>query len=214
MSIGRTRRAALAGMSLAGMAIATGLGAGSVEAAPAEAPETFVQSFAANVLTVLRDRARPLEERVHKVDALVSGGVDLDRVARLALGRYWRSAAESERREFAALFKAAMLASYSRRFDAYADRRLRVAGATPAGESDAMVESYLEGGGSPVRLDWRLTPAGGSWRILDVVVEGVSLLVTYRNEFAAVIERGGGKVSALLAELRGRIDAGHLALTG
>jgi phospholipid transport system substrate-binding protein len=67
------------------------------------------------------------------------------------------------------------------------------------------VESYLEGGASPVRLDWRLARSGDGWRVLDVMVEGVSLLLTYRNEFAAVIEKGGGHVSALLGELRTRV---------
>jgi phospholipid transport system substrate-binding protein len=139
--------------------------------------------------------------------------MDLDRIARLTLGRYWKSAAEPERREFAMLFKASVLASYSRRFDAYADRRLRVAGATPASGGDIMVESWLEGGASPVRLDWRLEPAGQGWRVLDIVVEGVSLLLTYRNEFAAVIEKGGS-VAALLDELRARVGTARPALTG
>ena len=61
-----------------------------------------------------------------------------------------------------------------------------------------MVGSLVEGGATPIRLDWRLTPAGEGWRVLDVAVEGVSLLVTFRNEFAAVIERNGGQVEGLL----------------
>jgi phospholipid transport system substrate-binding protein len=196
------------------------MGAGLALAWPARAatssdrPEACVRAFADGVLATLRDRAQPLEARVRRVDTLVSAAVDLDRIARLALGRYWRSAAEPERREFAALFKAALLASYSRRFDAYADRRLAVGAAVPASGGDVMVESRLDGGERPLRLDWRLTPTADGWRIVDIVVEGVSLLVTYRNEFAAVIERGGGRVSALLAELRSRVPSGEGALTG
>lgn len=212
MTSARARRALLIGMSFWGALAALGPGRASA-AASAEGPDAFVQAFAAELLAALRDRGQPLEARVREVDAILSRRVDLDRVARLALGRYWRTAAEPERREFAALFKAAALASFGNRFDAYADRRLRVAGFAPAGEGDAMVESYLEGSGQSARLDWRLTRTGQGWRVLDVVVEGVSLLVTYRNEFAAVIERGGGKVSALLAELRARADTGP-PLTG
>jgi phospholipid transport system substrate-binding protein len=111
------------------------------------------------------------------------------------------------------LFKAYVLASYARRFDGYADRKLRVVGAAPAGEG-TLVESYLEGGAAPVRLDWRVAPAGDGWRVLDVVAEGVSLLVTYRGEFAAVIERSGGRLSGLIGELRARVAAERAPIAG
>ena len=60
---------------------------------------------------------------------------------------------------------------------------------------DVTVESYVEGGATPIRLDWRLTAIDDGWRVLDVMVEGVSLLLTYRNEFATVIERSGGRLA-------------------
>lgn len=187
-----------------GAVLAVGLAHGPAGAATP--PEAFVEAFAARVLATLRDGSLAPAQRIAAVDELVTRSFALDRVARIALGRYWRVATPAEQREFSQLFKASVLASYGKRFDAYADRRLRVAGAQPAGEH-VSVESYVEGGATPIRLDWRLAEIDGDWRILDVSVEGVSLLVTYRNEFAAVIERGGGQVSALLAELRQRAGA-------
>jgi phospholipid transport system substrate-binding protein len=69
------------------------------------------------------------------------------------------------------------------------------------------VESRVEGGATPIRLDWRLTATQDGWRVLDVSVEGVSLLLTFSNEFAAVIERSGGQLGGLIAELRNRVEA-------
>ena len=120
--------------------------------------------------------------------------------------RFWKLASPEQRAEFAGLFRSYVLASYGSRFRDYADRTLRVTGARPADE-DVIVESLVEGGATPVRLDWRLARAGQDWLVLDVAVEGVSLLLTYRNEFAAVIERQGGAVAALLDELRRRVAA-------
>ena len=77
-----------------------------------------------------------------------------------------------------------------------------------------MVGTLVEGGATPIRLDWRLTATESGWRVLDIVVEGVSLLVTFRNEFAAVIERHGGQVEGLLMELRQRVAAERALLTG
>lgn len=206
---GLTRRRALA--TLAGLA-ALGAGArgpalGAVAAA-APTPEAFVRDFAAGVLAILRDPALSPPERLREIDRRVSAGFALDRIGRIALGRYWKAASAAEREEFLGLFKESVLASYGRRFGEYAERRLRVAATAPSGDQ-VSVESYLEGGREPIRLDWRLAAVGdgGGWRVLDVTVEGISLLVTYRNEFAAVIERSGGRVSALIDELRGRAAA-------
>jgi phospholipid transport system substrate-binding protein len=189
-----------------GRAAATDLVAGS--------PGEFVQDFADRVLAALREPSLAPEQRLRRVDALVVEGFDLDRVARIALGRYWKAADEAQRREFTALFRAYVLTSYGRRFGEYGDRRLRVVGAAPAGEGDATVETHVEGGATPVRLDWRLARAGDGWRVLDLTVEGVSLLLTYRNEFAAVIEQGGGGLSGLIGELRTRVSAERAQLAG
>lgn len=170
------------------------------------APDRFVADLSERIMAVLADRSASTEQRLRRVDALVMEGFDLDRIARIALGRYWKTATGVEQGEFATLFKAYVLTGYGRRFNEYADRRLRVAGAKPTGEH-VTVESYIEGGATPIRLDWRLTATDGGWRVLDIQVEGVSLLITYRNDFATVIERSGGRLSGLIDDLRGRVAA-------
>lgn len=191
--------------------LASGGGRASI-ADDAISADQFVQVFAAQILEVIGDRSQPQAERMRRVEVVAADRFDLDRIARIALGRYWKTAPDGERQEFSALFKAYVLTSYGRRFDEFAQRRLRVVASTPAGD-DTMVESYVEGGSTPIRLDWRLTPSADGWRILDLMVEGVSLVLTYRNEFAALIERGGGQLQELIAELRGRV-AGHQGATG
>lgn len=181
--------------------------------APAESPEAFVADLAGRVLAIAGDPAIDQPGRLERIDRVTAGTFDLERTARLALGRFWKAASAAERQEFATLFKTYVLTSYGRRFAAFANRSLRVTGATPAGD-DVVVTSLVEGGSTPVRLDWRLAAAGPGWRVLDLVVEGVSLLVTFRNEFAAVIERHGGRVAGLLADLRERVAAEQASLAG
>ena len=206
MCPGTGRRAILVGWAaLLGVTLFTPAPAARAEVIDA-APDRFVAGLADRVLTTLADRSEPVEQRLRRVDALVAESFDLARIARIALGRYWRTASETERHEFALLFKAYVLNSYGRRFNAYAQRRLRVAGARPV-DGGMAVESYVEGGDTPIRLDWRLSRSDQGWRVLDVAVEGVSLLVTYRNEFATIIERSGGRLTGLVDELRHRVAA-------
>ena len=58
------------------------------------------------------------------------------------------------------------------------------------------------GGGAPARVDWRVRGAPGAYKIIDVVVEGISMVVTQRSEFASVIRRGGGRLDSLTTQLR------------
>jgi phospholipid transport system substrate-binding protein len=190
----------------AGLALAVAFGSTRAAGATDQPAGVFVATLADQVIAALKAPAASERERLRRVDVLIAGAFDLDRTARIALGRYWKVAAEPDRREFADLFKAYVLTSYGRRFHQFADRTFRVAGVTPAHE-DVLVESRVEGGATPIRLDWRLTATAAGWRVLDVSVEGVSLLLTFRNEFAAVIERSGGELGGLIEELRTRVAA-------
>lgn len=203
MADGRTRRLLMATWAFAWILIAAGRVALADDTGDAR---RFVGELAQSIVTVLRNPSLSEDRRLEEVDAVTAGAFDLERTARIALGRFWKLASPEQRAEFARLFRSYVLASYGSRFRDYADRTLRVTGARPADE-DVIVESLVEGGATPVRLDWRLARAGQGWLVLDVAVEGVSLLLTYRNEFAAVIERQGGAVTALLDELRRRVAA-------
>ena len=166
--------------------------------------EGYVAELARRIVAALSDPTHGEAERLAEVDRLAQAAFDLDRTARIALGRYWKAASPEQQREFVLLFKDYVLTSYGRRFHAYADRSFKILGARRDGEH-VTVESVVEGGPTPIRLDWRLAASGAGWRVLDVSVEGVSLLLTYRSEFAAVLGRHDGRVDSLLDELRRRV---------
>lgn len=211
MSTGTGWRAAMAVLALV---LNAWLGGGPVSAGtPSPSPERFVADLSAQVVAELRDPSGGEAERLERIDRLTAGAFDLERTARIALGRYWKGAPEADRREFAALFKDYVLTSYGRRFRQFADRTVRVIGTSGTGQ-DVIVATAVEGGASPIRLDWRLSAADAGWKVLDIAVEGVSLLVTFRNEFAAVIERSGGRLAGLLDELRSRVAAERALLSG
>ncbi|HET8727811.1 MAG TPA: ABC transporter substrate-binding protein, partial [Alphaproteobacteria bacterium] len=83
----------------------------------------------------------------------------------------------------------------------------QVSDTRPQGERDVLVDSrILRPNGPSVGVAWRVRDRDGRFQIIDVSIEGVSMAVTQRNEFASVIQRNGGSVDALLAALRSRIS--------
>ena len=117
-------------------------------------PAAFVRHFADAALATMRDRSLARAQQIQKLDELVVSGFDLERIGRLALGRYWKAAAPGERAEFMTLFKAYVLASYTRRFDEYAGRKLRLAVRVMEGPARLMEWWRPLGGTVPASRIW------------------------------------------------------------
>ena len=82
-----------------------------------------------------------------------------------------------------------------------------------AEESGVIVSTEMinRGGEAPIKIDWRLVTDSGVFKINDVVIEGISMMVTQRSEFASVIQRHGGQVSGLLSMMREKTKTASVA---
>ena len=182
------------------------LGWRAAGAAPsADAARTFIEEVSAEVLAILSNQDLADRQKFHALVELLEGPIDLDLVARLILGRHWRSANETQRQQYLELFREYALANLASRLHLYRGQSFEVTGAKVVSDKDALVTSrILSEGEPPLQVDWRLREQDGAGPVtIDLIVEGVSLIVTLRSEFASVIERQG--LDGLLTELRQRI---------
>lgn len=199
-----TRRFSLAAILLA-MLLATS--AASAVARVAADPASFVSELAQQALDDLASTTLSEAERVERFRALFADSFDVPLIARFVLGRYWRQASEAERAEYVRLFDELVVQTYVRRFNEFNTARIRVLNTSKPNEDNDVIVA-IEGALAnkpPVRLDVRVRRTGNDYRIIDVAIEGVSMAITQRDEFASVIQRGGGRVEALLASLRDKI---------
>ena len=179
--------------------------AGAAQAEPGEAGQ-FVRGLADDAIAVLSDENLTGEAREQAFRDLLRRGFDAPAVGRFVLGRYWNTADEGEREEFLQAFEDYVIATYARRLGRYGGEQLVIAGERPESNCNAIVVSRIElPDGPPIRVDWRLHQRDGSWRIIDIVVEQVSLLIAQRSEFASVIRANRGDVSALSKLLRQKV---------
>jgi phospholipid transport system substrate-binding protein len=205
------RRASLAAIMVV-LLVAAGQSRAESGIATAD-PAGFLRAFSGEAIAVLADERLSDEERDGAFRRLFKTGFDVEVISRFVLGRYWRVASEQERREYRGLFEDFIIASYARRLNGYAGETLAVGAVRPLGETGAVVSSELRRREAPpVKVDWRLRRKDGTWRIVDLDVEGISLAVTQRSEFSAVIANAGGRVEGLLRKLRekkGRAKVGE-----
>jgi phospholipid transport system substrate-binding protein len=166
------------------------------------AASAFMQKLGNDAIHELTDPAVPAPERQARFRRLLDEHFDMPAISRFVLGRYWRTADEAQRAEFQKLFEDFIVGSYSARFSEYRGEAFAVVGSNAESGGTVLVHSKIDMPTSEdIRVDWRLRDRGGDYAIVDIIVEGVSMAVTQRSEFASVIQSRGG-VDGLIEALR------------
>ena len=175
----------------------------STQAGVSDEAAQFVRVFGDEAIAMLSDPALSPDERERQFRNLLTEGFHLEVIARFVLGRHWRRASQEERSEFEELFEDYVVAAYARQLGNYAGEQLVIEGGQTQGERGALVRSRItRPQGDPIQVEWRLRRADEGWRIIDVMVEGISMAVTHRSEFSSVIGNHGGRIDGLLEVLR------------
>ena len=166
---------------------------------PDAAAAQFVQKLGNEALTA---RNLSVDARSRKVVSLIRDNIDIEAVGRFMLGPYWRNATVTQRERYLNLLQAQLVKTYERRFGGQSFRVEKVVPAGAAG-GDLLVDSEIgqTNGRPPVAVEWRVHEYQGQMKITDIVVDGISMTVQRRGDFASIIERNGGNIEALLTAL-------------
>lgn len=204
-----SRRAVLglAAVLIAGVAFAP-----IAQAAPSKEAETFISNLANEALKDLSDKL-PEPELEQHFKALLDRNFDMPRISRFVLGRYWNSANDKEKQDFQGLFEQYVVRAYSIRFSEYSGETVKVTGSRSDSPENVVVASQITqpNNAPPVKVDWIVRKDGGDFHIADVSVDGVSMVLTQKQEFAAVIERNGGGVTGLNRAIADKLNGTHTA---
>jgi phospholipid transport system substrate-binding protein len=180
--------------------------------APADA-ETAVRDLAAQIWQSLGRTDLGEQGRIDAIAAMLEDATDVELLSRLVLARYWQRLDDDQRARYQVLFRDVVMRSFASRLNQYAkdaqgplEERFTITSSAPAGKQDVLVRSSVRPqSGGTLAVDWRLRDGDDGPVIIDVIIEGVSLLVSQRSEFAAVIERSD--MEGLLAELQARASS-------
>ena len=171
-------------------------------------PEALVKQVAADVLVATRkDKDKAVEandkrERLALAEEKILPHVDFAEATRLAASAAWGRASPVQQVQMVSAFRAMLVRTYSNTIDAYRDQTMRVLPAkTVLRAKEAVVHSqYVRPGEAPVGVEYAMRKSAGEWKIYDIAVEGVSLVLTYRPLFDHVTRTEG--VDGLVRRLR------------
>jgi len=169
-------------------------------------PAQFVQALGDRAMAQLAGKEIPADEERARFRKLLNESFDVQTIGRFTVGRaYWGSATPQQQQEFLNLYESQVVNAYAKRFQDYSGEQFKVVGEQKEGDGgDTVVNSQIirPSGGPPVSVQWRVRSAASAPKIVDVVIQGISMAVTDRNQFASVIERGGGTIQALIDALK------------
>jgi len=193
-----TRRSALAGLAAAAALVS----ASPARAVSIDAAKTLVAALAAD-LTNLVNSGRSANQLYGAFEGLLVRYGDMPAVAASVLGPPWRTADASQRRAFVAAFQTYLSRKYGAQFREFQNARIEVTGARDGGRAGVLVQTrVLRPGRESVAVDWQISDRSGSARVVNLVIEGVSMLATERAEIGARLEAARGDVSTLTAQLK------------
>lgn len=165
-------------------------------------PASIVGDLGGRAISVLQngDTAAAKQEQFRQ---LFRQYFDVEACARSALGTYWRTATTLQRQEFVELYEDYVVVSYSTALRALGGASFEVLGSQSDREG-VIVSSRVQinGGGAPIRIDWRLNPINHGYKVTDVIVNVISTASTQHSDLVSVIQRHNGQLPFLLVALR------------
>jgi len=169
----------------------------SLHSIAALGPEDLVRKTAEDVLFAIKtdkEIQKGNKEKIYKLaEEKILPNIDFEKVARLVLGRAWRSASDEQKKQFINQFRTLLLKTYAVALSKYQDQKIEFK-PTRMSETDEIVivkSEIIQNGGQPIRVNYALSKSTGKWLVFDIVIEGVSLVTNYRSQFSSVIRKNG-----------------------
>lgn len=170
-------------------------------------PRKFIENLADQAIVNVADKSISETERDERFRSLFTNSFDIPEIGKSVLARYWRTATPDQQQEFVKLFEDMTVITWAKRFKDYNGEKLEVTAANHEGEKLWTVDSRLKRSqGQPIPVQWRLREGTQGLRIIDIVVEGVSMAITYRQDYNSALQGNGGKVDQLLVAMRTKVD--------
>lgn len=167
-----------------------------------EEATAVIRQVTDEVIAVLENKVLPADEKRTKIEGIVVNYFDFKTLGRLTMARNWQKLTPDQQANFVEEFRRHLSLTYGRNVESYHDEKVVITGNRAEARGDWMVKTKIaRTNAEDILVDYRLRKENNGWRIIDVVIEGVSLVANFRSQFQDVISRhGAASVIDLLRE--------------
>ena len=165
--------------------------------------ENFVISFADSAISILSSDSLSDAERTSSFTELVMSSIDLNLISKFVLSKAWKNASDEQKEEYLIAFKDYFVSSYANKLDQYTGEKVDVIGSQEAGKY-VIVESNIIREGTDtlkINLKWRLLNKDNQIKIIDLNIEGISLVIAQREEFQSFLANNDYDLDKLIEKI-------------
>ena len=168
-----------------------------------EAEEKFVSNFADNAISILSNESLNASQKNIQFTELVMSSIDMSLISKFVLSKYWKLATDDQKKAYLAAFKQYFISSYANKLDQYSGEKVIIVSSNAA-KKFVIVKSNIVRDGTDtlkIELDWRLLTRDGQTKIIDLSIEGISLIIAQREEFQSFLANNDNSLDALINKL-------------
>lgn len=172
-----------------------------------EAAEIFVKKITNQGIEELINSNVSATEKQERFTKLFNEDLDLDFIGKFVLGRYWRTANAKQRSEFIDVYRKLNIQTWSARFDEFKGKHFEFDGVENSKSPDQVFVNTkvpMEEG-TPAIVRWRVKETNGKMKVVDIVIENVSLAQTSRSEYTSYIKNSPDGINGLIKDLKKRL---------
>lgn len=178
------------------------------KASQLEVAENLIRSVSSNAIEILSSEENNEDEKFEAFRILLDENVNTNLIAKFVIKKYWKDLTSKQQKEFINLFKIYIIKSYSLKLNSYSGEIISITGSKKLNEKYILVNSKVskEGQNTGIEVDWRVKIEDEKMKIVDLVVEGISLAVAQRAEFTSIMENNNDDIEVLLLKLQNFIN--------
>ena len=176
-------------------------------AVDATGAEKFIQKMTDEGIEQIINANVSKAEKQTRFKKLFNDALDLDFIGKYVLGRYWRTATSQQKTDFISTYRELNTKVWSERFDEFKGKSFEFKGTTPSNsEGQIFVNTIVPmEQGEPATVVWRVKQEGNTFKVIDIIIEKVSLTMANRNEYTAYIKNNGGNIDSLINNLKAKL---------
>lgn len=169
--------------------------------------EQFIKNVTTQGIEQLVNADISDSERSTRFTRLFNQDLDLDFIGKFVLGRYWRTATEQQRKDFIDVYRKLNIQTWSERFNEFKGKHFEFIGTEKSQQNDQIfvVTQVPMKEGAPASVKWRVKETNGQMRIVDIIIENVSLALTARSEYTAYVQKSPDGIDGLIKNLRSKL---------
>lgn len=166
----------------------------------------FVSQLANEMISDVLATEKPMTEKLDLFRSKFQNALDLKYIGQFVTGVYWRKASEADKKAFLDAFMEFTTKSWADKFNMYTGQTIVFKGTRNAQKGQLFVDSVIQNE-PPAEVIWRIREKDGAYKIVDIIVEGVSMAMSYRNEYSAYLQANGGSLKKLTQTLKEKSES-------